>query len=167
MSGSSRTWCDNVNTPVKETCEDAVTTALHDAVDRLSRQGGREMSAWRWETFHRIIFPHQGLDSISALRPLLSRSAPGSGDFSTVNVGAVAADQPYEQRSVAGYREIVDMSSANDSRFMDALGESGHPLSPHYDDFLEDWRAVKHRPMRMDKADVERGAVGHLRLKPR
>jgi penicillin amidase len=116
---------------------------------------------------HRVIFPHQGLDGVAALRWFLSRSVPGSGDWSTVNVGAVAADRPYEQRSVAGYRQIVDLSPANDSRFIDALGESGHPLSPHYDDFLADWSAVKHRRMRMDRGDIEAGSIGRLRLMPR
>ena len=101
------------------------------------------------------------------LRPLISRSVPGAGDWSTVNVGAVAADQPYEQHTIASYREIVDLSPADDSRFIDALGQSGHFLSPHYDDFLDDWRAVRHRRMRMDRADVEKGAIGHLRLTPR
>ena len=78
----------------------------------------------------------------------------------------VAADQPFEQHSVPGYRQIVDLSPGNDSRFIDAVGESGHPLSQHYDDFLSDWRAVKHRPMRMDRKDVEAGAIGRLRLLP-
>jgi penicillin amidase len=67
---------------------------------------------------------------------------------------------------VAGYRQIIDLSRANDSRFLDAVGESGHFLSSHYDAFLKDWRAVKHKKMRMDRADIERAALGHLRLTP-
>jgi penicillin amidase len=84
-----------------------------------------------------------------------------------VDVGPVAADRPFEQHNIASYREIVDLSPANDNRFIDAVGQSGHPLSPHYADFLPDWRAVKYRRMRMDRADIEQGATGHLRLLPR
>ena len=62
--------------------------------------------------------------------------------------------------------KIIDLSPANDSRFIDDVGESGHLLSPHYDDFLNDWRAVRHRKMRMDRVDIDRGALGHLRLLP-
>jgi penicillin amidase len=83
-----------------------------------------------------------------------------------VNVGAVAADALYEQHSIPGYREIIDLSPANDSRFLDAVGESGHPLSSHYDHFLGDWQAVKHRKMRMERAEIEQGAIGRLRLVP-
>ena len=82
------------------------------------------------------------------------------------NASPVAWDHRYEQRAVPGYRQIVDLSPANDSRFLDAVGQSGHLLSPHYADFLPDWRAVRHRPMRMDRTAVEQGAMGTLRLTP-
>ena len=160
-------WCDDVRTPARETCDDAVLTALHAAVGDLTRQLGGDMTRWRWDAVHRAVFPHQGLDAVALLRPLLSRSIPHGGDWSTVNVGPVVANHPYDQHSIPGYREIVDLSPRNDSRFLDAVGESGHPLSRHYDDFLRDWQAVRHRRMRMERADIERGAIGHLRLTPR
>ena len=163
----SRSWCDDQRTPATETCDDAVSIALDDAVTDLNRRLKGEMARWRWDSVHRAIFPHQGLDSVALLRPLLSRSVPSGGDWSTIDVGAVAVDSPYEQHSVAGYRQIIDLSQGNDSRFADALGESGHPLSPHYDDSLSDWTAVHHHPMRMNRSEVERDATGRLRLRPR
>ena len=120
-----------------------VSAALHAAVGDLARRLGGDMGAWRWDAVHRAIFPHQGLDAVALLRPLLSRSVPNGGDWSTVDVGAVATDHPFEQQAIPGYREIVDLSPRNDSRFLDAVGESGHLLSPHYDDFLADWEAVR------------------------
>lgn len=159
-------WCDDVRTPTKESCDDIVTTALHDGVSQLTARLGSDMSRWRWDAVHRAIFPHLGLDAVSVLRPLLSRSIPNGGDWSTIDVGPVASDRPFEQRHVPGYREIIDLSPANDSRFLIDVGQSGHPLSPHYDDFLRDWQAVKHRPMRMDRGEIEDGAIGTLRLRP-
>jgi penicillin amidase len=124
------------------------------------------MTRWRWDAAHPAVFPHQGLDSVAALRPFLSRSVPNGGDWSTVNVGPVAVETPFEQHSVPGYREIIDLSPFNDSRFMNDVGESGHPLSKHYADFLADWHDVKHRKMRMDRVDIEKGAIGRLTLRP-
>ena len=122
------------------------------------------MTRWRWDArAPRRVSASGPRCGRARCAPLLSRSVPNGGDWSTVNVGAVAADRPYEQRSVAGYRQIIDLSPANDSRFLDAVGQSGHLLSPHYDDFLHDWRAVRHRKMRMERADIERGALGHAR----
>lgn len=160
-------WCDNVGTAARETCDEAITQALHDAVAELSTAMGPEVSRWRWDTIHQAKFPHQGLDAVPVLRFFLSRSRPAGGDWSTVNVGPVAAEARYEQRSVPGYREIVDLSPANDSRFLDAVGQSGHFLSRRYDDFLDDWQAVNHRPMRMNRKEIEANAMGHLRLTPK
>lgn len=147
--------------------DEAVTTALHTAIVDLTERLGGNMTGWRWDAVHRAMFPHQGLDAVAALRPLLSRSVPNGGDWSTVNVGAVAADAPYEQHSVAGYRQIIDLSPANDSRFIDAVGESGHFLSKHYDAFLKDWQQVRYRRMKTARTDVEAGAIGRLQLRPR
>jgi penicillin amidase len=158
-------WCDDVTTSKRETCDDVVSAALRQGVEDLQRRMGGDMTRWRWDAVHLAVFPH-ALDSVAALRPILSRSIGIAGDWSTVNVGVTAADHPYESHMIPGYREIIDLSPANDSRFIDAVGQSGHPLSPHYDDFLKDWRAVTHKKMRMDRADIDRGALGRLRLIP-
>jgi penicillin amidase len=167
LSSSDTLWCDEVTTAdVRETCAWAVTRALHEGVQELTQRFGADMSRWRWGAMHRAVFPHQGLDSVGLLRPLLSRSIPSAGDWSTVNVGSVSVDSPFEQRAIPGYRQIIDLSPANDSRFQDAVGQSGHFLSPHYDDFLPDWQAVRHRRMRMERQEIEQRAIGHLRIVP-
>jgi penicillin amidase len=102
---------------------------------------------------------------VGILRPWLSRSVPSAGDWSTINVGPVNSDQPFDQTEVPGYRQIVDLSPANDSRFSDSVGQSGHFLSPHYDDALEDWRQVRHKKMRLERAEIEAGAIGTLTLR--
>jgi penicillin amidase len=159
-------WCDDGRTMARETCGEAVTAALHEAVSELTRRMGRDLSRWRYEDVHRAVFPHQ-LDAVAALRPLFSRSVPTGGDWSSVNVGTVSAERPFEQRSAAGYRQIIDLSPANDSWFLDAIGESGHVLSPQYDAFLRSWRAVSYKPMRMARQDIARGAIGTLHLIPK
>jgi penicillin amidase len=166
LTTTRTSWCDDVKTKPRESCSDTVTNALHEAVSDLTGRMGSDMKRWRWDTIHHAVFPHAGLDAVAALRPLLSRSIPHGGDWSTVNVGPFSADTPFEEHTVPGYREIIDLSPANDSRFLDAVGESGHFLSPHYADFQQDWHDVRHRKMRMARADVETGAIGHLRLVP-
>ncbi|HEV2985103.1 MAG TPA: penicillin acylase family protein, partial [Vicinamibacterales bacterium] len=109
----SAAWCDNVKTPRVETCDEAVTVALGRGVADLTRRLGGDMASWRWDAVHPAVFPHSGLDSQAALRPLLSRSVPNGGDWSTVNVGPIDVDHPFEQHTVAGYREIIDLSPAN------------------------------------------------------
>jgi penicillin amidase len=167
LTTTRTSWCDDVKTKPRESCSDTVTNALHEAVSDLTGRMGSDMKRWRWDTIHHAVFPHAGLDAVAALRPLLSRSIPHGGDWSTVNVGPFSADTPFEEHTVPGYREIIDLSPANDSRFMIDIGESGHFLSQHYDDYLRDWDAVRHKKMRMEPAVVRSGAIGTLTLRPR
>jgi len=161
LAADPHAWCDDTRTQAAEDCSDAVSLAFRTALERVSETMGPDSGRWRWDTMHRATFPHQGLDAVSALRPFFSRSVPGQGDWSTVNVGPVATDQPFQQRSIASYRHIVDLSPADDSRFADAVGQSGHFLSTHFDDALEDWRAVRHLSM-----NAERDQPRTLRLIP-
>jgi penicillin amidase len=115
---------------------------------------------------HRGIFAHSVFNTVPVIGRWLRREVPHGGDWSTVDVGPVSPTRPFEQHSLPGYREIVDLSPANDSRFLDAVGQSGHPLSPHYDDALALWAAHRYRTMRMDRGAIEKGAIGSLRLLP-
>jgi penicillin amidase len=167
LATSDDPWCDDLRTPGKETCDDVALTALHAGLARLTSQLGSDATRWRWDSVHQGVFAHATLDTIPVLGRLLRRTAPHGGDWSTVNVGPVFAPRPFEQHSLPGYRQIIDLSPANDSRFLDAVGQSGHVLSPRYDDALKDWSAGRNRMMRMDRSDIEREAIGRLRLEPR
>jgi penicillin amidase len=160
-------WCDDVRTGTSEGCDEIVTRALRDGLARMSALQGPNFSRWRWDAVHVAAFPHQGLDSVPGLHWLLSRSMPNGGDFSTVNVGAVNTDLSFAETDIPGYRQIVDLSPKNDSRFLDAVGQSGHVLSPHYDDALADWHDVRHRPMQTDRRLIQKDAIGTLTLHPR
>jgi penicillin G amidase len=159
-------WCDDERTAARETCDDRALMALHAGLDRLSSRLGSDMARWRWADVHVAVFAHATLDTVPALGRLLRRTAPHGGDWSTLNVGPVFAPRPFEQHSLPGYRQIVDLSAANDSRFLEAVGQSGHVLSPHYDDGLRDWSEGRYRRMRTERAEVEESAIGRLRLTP-
>ena len=166
LTSGSGTFCDDVRTPAAEDCDGVVTAALRDGLDLLSARMGADISNWRWGTAHRAVFAHQGFDTVLGLHWLLSRSIQSRGDWSSINVGAVATERPYDQTDIPGYRQIVDLSSANDSRFLGSVGQSGHFLSPHFDDELTAWRSVRHHPMRTERIRIEAGAIGRLRLVP-
>src|SRR5262249_4825908 len=85
LTANDASWCDDRRTTTKETCDDTVTAALHNAVTDLTQRMGGDLRSWRWDRLHKAVFPHQGLDSVGALRPLLSRSVPNGRDWSTVN----------------------------------------------------------------------------------
>ena len=166
LTNPDNSWCGTRRKPGRETCAALVSSTLHEAVEDLARRLGDDVERWRWDEVHLAVFPHQGLDTVPLLGRFLRRSVPHGGDWSTVNVGSTDGEHPFEQHAIPSYRQVIDLAPDGRSRFLDAAGQSGHPLSPHYDDFLQDWRDVRYRPMRMDRADVERDALGVLRLTP-
>ena len=135
--------------------------------DRCAARGRRRSDANGWAATCALalgractmpMFPHQGLDTVKFLRPLLSRSVPNGGDWSTVNVAtgrgrrAVRAAHtfPATARSSTCRRPTTAVSSTPSA-------ESGHFLSSHYADFLPDWHDAsiarcagerRHRPRR-------------------
>ena len=66
------------------------------------------------------------------------------------------------------YREIIDLSNFDNSRFMHTTGQSGNVLSAHYDDLIPKWAATQYVQMYWTRAAVE-GSPGaeKLRLEPK
>lgn len=164
---ADNSWCHDEQTKARESCDDRALGALHAGLDKLSSRLGSDLSRWRWQDVHTAVFAHSTLDTVPVLGRLLRRSAPHGGDWSTVNVGPVFAPRPFEQHSVPGYRQIIDLSPANDSRFLEAVGQSGNVFSPHYDDGLPAWSAGQYRKMQTERHEIEQRALGRLRLVPR
>lgn len=187
LADSKSAWCDDVTTPSAESCTNVITQALSEALADLRVRLGADMTRWRWDQLHITVFPHQPLDSVGPLRRVVSRSIGNGGDSSTVNVGHFGCArtagasasarpaasvrffecaQPFEQRAIPGYRQLIDLADLNGGRFIQAIGQSGHPLSPHYDDYLQDWQAVRYRTMRFERATIEQAQQATLRLQP-
>ena len=105
LAANDGPWCDDVRTPAQETCDDAVTTALHDGVARSDAAARRRHGALALGRRASRGVPAPGARrGARCCGRCLSRSVPHGGDWSTVNVGACRADHPFEQHSVPGYR---------------------------------------------------------------
>lgn len=166
LKGPARAWCDDVTTPEKEDCSIAAERALRMALDNLRMRLGADMSSWRWDEVHRAVFPHQPFHNFGPLRGFFSRSVPNGGDGSTVNFAPFGFNRPFDQTSAPGYRQVIELSDSGKSLFIQAGGLSGHFLSPHYDDYLSDWQAVRYRSLRFDRDVVDRDRASTLRLEP-
>jgi penicillin amidase len=92
-----------------------------------------------------------------------------SGGDNTLNRGETSASGPDPFLDVhgPGYRGVYDFADPDSSVFIISTGESGHPLSRHYDDLGELWRRGDYIPMSLDPALARAGAVGITHLTPR
>jgi len=148
-------WCDNVRTAPRESCADTALAALDRALDTLSERLGSRMDRWAWGDVHQTQYPHRPFSEVNLLRRFFHRSIPNGGDTYTVNVAPVRLTDLYNQYHVPGYRHIIDLQNLNGSFFMITTGQSGNPLSPHYDDFIERHRNVEYLPMTFGRDNVQ------------
>ena len=79
---------------------------------------------------------------------------------------AGTGDHPFTNVHAAGYRGVYDFADPDASVFVTATGQSGHPLSRHYDDLGELWRRGEYIPMTLDPDLARAGAVGITYLIP-
>lgn len=135
----NRHWCDDTATPEAESCEQISSRALERAVRTLAERHGNVIANWKWGDDHRAVFAHPVLSHIPLLGWLTEVSIATGGDDFTVNRGTYLPGS-FQHVHGAGLRVVYDLDNLANSRFVIATGESGNPLSRHYDDQLEAWR---------------------------
>jgi penicillin amidase len=74
----------------------------------------------------------------------------------------LAGRAPFENIHGAGYRAVYDLADLENSRFVIAGGQSGHPLSRHYRDLAGLWATGK--VIRLPPAPM--GETGRISLSP-
>ncbi|MCG3174520.1 MAG: Acyl-homoserine lactone acylase QuiP [Myxococcota bacterium] len=130
--------------------------AMNHAVERLSRSQGPDVNAWRWDCLHTVTMKHR-FHAVSVLRPYFSIGPfPASGDGMTVNNGGYRFSQPYEHRTGASMRIIMDCGNWDNTMIANSTGQSGHPSSPQYADQTAAWTAGKYHRSAFSRGEVER-----------
>lgn len=141
--------CDDPARPGAETCKQQVSDALDDAISDLARHYGGDWHAWRWGDAHRVTFENPLWRQVPVVSRLLRGSLPDDGDSATVDnattVPSLSGDYPVIHGP--SMRFSVDMAQPLAPVFALAGGQSGNPLSPHYDDQLPAWRDGIARPI--------------------
>ncbi len=161
-------WCDVVQSAPRETCTDIARTALDAALIELEQQYGSNVESWRWGDAHQATHEHAALGQVPLLSWLVNiKQSTSGGDF-TLNRGSLAGvgAEPYRNVQAAGYRGVYDFADPDSSVFILSTGQSGHPLSSHYDDLSELWRRGEYIPMSLDPAIARGAAAGITRLVP-
>ncbi|HEX7316789.1 MAG TPA: penicillin acylase family protein [Pyrinomonadaceae bacterium] len=137
---------------------------LLDAAHRETRESltktlGADETKWTWGARLPVNFPHPlaGVPLIGKtyqIAPFPQRG--GGGLFAAPNVG-----------SAVSMRLIADASDWDKTRHGIALGVSGDPRSPHWQDQFEDWRAANPRVFPFTASAVARSARPTLTLVPK
>ncbi len=164
-------WWDDVTTPnQKETRDDILRSAFTDAYKGLVAQLGADYKTWKWGTIHTATFVSNplGASGINVIEGLVNAGPVAvSGGSGIINATGWSASNPYRVGSISSMRMIVDLSDLNKSVWIQSTGQSGHPASVHYRDFIDKWRAILYDPMMWDQATIKNAAADTLILQPK
>ena len=144
----------------------AIAAAFTAAVEELREKLGDNIARWQYGKIHRMTYSHP-LGTIKPLDKVFNRGPfPIGGDIDTVNMGASLPNNPEVVVTVPSFRQIVNLADVKSSLSIHAPGQSGHPASKHYDDFIKPWLRVEHHPMLFDRGMIETNAAGSIQLEP-
>ena len=142
--------------------------ALKTVVRSLRKHYGDEPDGWAWGHIRPLTLRHpvgEGapLDRVFNLGPF-----PWGGDPNTVGPASFPPSNPTTNPlAIASLRMVVDVGNWEENRFALPGGQSGNPLSLHYDDLLPLWQRGEGVPIAWSPEEVARVARSTLRLVPR
>ncbi|MCV2865763.1 penicillin acylase family protein [Albidovulum sediminicola] len=167
VDGAGR-WCDVLRSAPVESCDEIARLALDDALVTLSARFGSNVESWRWGEAHQATHDHSVLGKMPVLKWFVNIRQSTSGGDNTLLRGKTAGTEPEPFLNVhgAGYRGVYDFADPDSSVFILSTGQSGHPLSRHYDDLSELWRRGEYIPMSLDPDLARAAATGITRLSP-
>jgi penicillin amidase len=114
--------------------------ALGNAIKTLKNNYGHKIADWKWGSRRKLTISHplasqKPLDRIFNLGPVAL-----GGDANTVSQAASPPSDPFSRITpIASMRMSIDVGKWQNNRFVLSSGQSGNPLSPHYDDMLVMW----------------------------
>ena len=161
-------WCDVRQSSAVESCTDVARLALDDALVWIAETYGTALESLRWGDAHEAVHEHQVLGEVPVLSSFVNiRQSTSGGDF-TLQRGRTSGRgaDPFTNVHAAGYRGVYDFADPDSSVFVIATGQSGHPLSRHYDDLGQLWRRGEYVPMSLDPELARAASVGVTRLLP-
>ncbi|RMH51435.1 MAG: penicillin acylase family protein [Alphaproteobacteria bacterium] len=161
-------WCDIGPTVAVESCTEIARLALDDALAEITAMQGPRIDSWRWGDAHVALQRHPVLGQEFPFSLFVNVELPTPGGDFTLMRGQLAATgpQPYANVHAAGFRAVYDFSDPNGSVWIISTGQSGHPLSRHYDDLAGLWQRGEYLPMTLDLDAARGGAIGSTFLAP-
>ena len=161
-------WCDVAQSRRQESCAEMSRLALDDALAELVATYGSEITALRWGEAHQATHDHPILGDVPILKWFVNIRQSTSGGDHTLQRGKTSGTgpNPYLNVHAGGYRGVYDFADPDSSVFIISTGQSGHPLSRHYDNLGKLWRRGEYVPMTLDETLARAGATGVTTLTP-
>lgn len=149
-------------------CDALIREAFGRALQRLAADHGERLALWRWGQKHEASFENHPFGLHPLFAPLVNRAIASDGGADTINRGLTHFNSPEPFANIHGpvYRAIYDLAADGKSMFMISTGQSGNPLSRHYDDLMPLWARGDYIPMITARGAIEAKGPERLSLLP-
>jgi len=164
LDDSAEAFIDDRTTPVREMRREIATVAMRKALaERWARPFGEVQTLM-------IKHPLAVIGVLDRWLGLTRGPYSSRGDAATLDAAFVEFDEVrrgLETVAGASMRFVLDWADVDGFTLSRHLGQSGNPLSPHFDDFLESHLTGEAWPMPFTRAKVAERAVSTWTLRPR
>jgi penicillin amidase len=129
--------------------------------------GGTDPAQWQWGKLHHAFFAHalaNAADAATKAR-LNVGPMPKQGGSDTVNLSAFDPNS-FRQQGGPSFRMVLDVGAWDNSRAVNAPGQSGDPASPHYRDLAPMWLRGDYFPLLYSRAKIEASLARRIDLVP-
>ncbi len=147
----SNPFWDNIHTDHVESAQEIMTKTFKQAVANLKERLGHKLSQWNWGKLHKAEYKHalgrrSPLNYIFNIGPIEANG----GRYTINNLAHKKSTNNFEVVHAPATRRIIDMANIEYSWGILPTGNSGSPLSKHYDDQLELYHKGEYRYQLMD-----------------
>ena len=169
INNENSPWWDSISTKnKKETREEIVSKSFHEAITSLQNQLGNDVNSWTWNRVHTLEIEHP-MGKVKLLKPFFNvklGSLAGSSEVIN-NLMFTFSDNPnYTIKAGPSTRRVIDFSDIENSLSILPTGQSGNPMSKHYNDQAEMYAKGKFRKMKLNKTEIEKTST-KLIFKPK
>jgi len=134
---------DDKTTAQKEKLYDIVKKSLIDTFNIYTKNGKNEQT---WSNIHKIYYKHP-LGSVAVLKTLLNRGPYFMAGGEDCVLAANFSGNSFTVSNMATFRMIIDFANFSNSVMINSSGQSGHFMSPNYDDQIRLYTNLKYRKM--------------------
>lgn len=161
-------WDDILTKDKKESRNDIISLSFKQTIAQLENKLGNQVSTWTWNKVHTLEHKHP-LGEVAALRSYFNIGPfeiNGSNEVINNLMFTLTEAGNHHVKSGPSTRRIIDFSDIENSVSILPTGQSGNPLSKHYDDQATMYNGGKFRKMKMNRKEIE-ASSRKLVFKPR
>jgi penicillin amidase len=138
-------WVDDLTTAEKEDFKEMVRRGLIDTHKEYSERAKKESP--EWQKLLTLTYRHP-MGSFPILKSFLDRGPyTVQGGKDCIMINSFREDGRFAVDHLSTFRMIIDFSDFSNSLLVNSSGQSGHFLSPYYDDQIELYVNRKYRKM--------------------